>query len=504
MRKKKSNKAGLVLMSLILIGYVFVNLGQEITFGHESIQPPIAESLDDPEECTNCGDEIEEEIIPEEPEVAVAMIGEEYTVDITGEVEGWDDFWQVALTPATCDAYDPAQGLDSTLRLCNEGGEEIPLDEDSLGSALRNKIFGAQNVKIDADTEIELTQVTYPLAFFLGQFVIKNSNREASIESPNYPSNGQIIDVNYSLKTHTPRDVTHGIPFFEETVRQDYEVSATVNTPNEGGDFTKEAEEQGKYGITNVNDAECACEEPEVSNSDYNPGSPNRQGSIAGGWKKQQAPGLDNYENPELDGCLTLNKDYKMMLFGNVVACFDVAKTVSGKVSGLFSKIFDRANWENCNEKEVCTKDAQGVETCTIVQATEGCTNTLTIGVQMTPIYGDPYECEEELCANAYLTNVYKAGLAPAEADSKMIESADTEDSLMFFIGTPCRANITAGTTRNVGVTCLWDVSPYLLDYKLQATYEAPGDEEFPSSFEVYWDLVMQAMELSADYYGLE
>lgn len=57
---------------------------------------------------------------------------------------------------------------------------------------------------------------------------------------------------------------------------------------------------------------------------------------------------------------------------------------------------------------------------------------------------------------------------------------------------------------RSVRVTCLWDVSPYLLDYNLQKTFEAPNDEEFPSTFNIYWDLVMQAMELSADYYGLD
>jgi hypothetical protein len=506
MRKnKRSNKAGLVLMMLILVGYLFINLGEKVTFGNESVQAPVVENLPEPQQdSTNGSQEVEEEIIQEEPQAMIALIGEEYTVDITGEVEGWDDFWKIFLTPATCDAYDPEQGLDSTLRLCNKGGQEIPLDEDSLGSALRNKIVGAQNVRIDADTEIELTQVTYPLAFFLGQFVIKNSNREASIESPNYPSNGQIIDKNYTLKTHSPTEAEEYSEFFEETVRKDYEVTATINTPNEGGDFTTDKQEAGKYGITNVNDAKCACEEPEVSNSDYNPGSPNRQGSVAGGWARQQAPGLDNYEKPELNGCLALNKDYKMMLFGNVVACFDTAKTVAGKISGLFSEVFDRGHWENCHKQTVCTEDAQGVETCTTVEASEECTNTLTIGVQMTPIYGDPYECEEELCANAYLTNAYKAGLAPAEADSKMIETGNSEDSLMFFIGTPCKANITAGTTRNVGVTCLWDVSPYLLDYNLQKTFEAPNDEEFPSSFEVYWDLVMQAMELSADYYGLE
>ena len=516
MRKnKRSNKAGLVLISLTVLGYAFINLGEKVTFGNESIQAPVENSLNKPEECTNCGSQISQEVIQEEPEAMVVMLGEEDTVDITEQVSGLRDIWNIIINIPTCNMYDPLQGLNSTLRLCDEGSQEIPLDEDSLGvdedslgdelrNALRNKIFGAQTVKIDADTEIELTQVTYPLAFFLGQFIMKDSNREASLESPNYPSNGQIIDKNYTLKTHSPKEAEMYSELLEETVREDYEVTATVSTSNEGKDFTTEEEEEGKYGIVNIDDAKCACPEPEVSTSDYNPGSPNRQGSVAGGWMRQQAPGLDNYGDPNLNGCLSLNKDYEMMLFGNVLACTDTAKTIAGKISGVFSGIFDRGHWENCNEKTVCTTDEEGNTVCTVEEPTEECVNTLSIGIQMTAIYGEPYECEKELCANAYLTNAYKSGLAPMEADSKMIVSGDTEDSLMFFIGTPCRANITAGSTRNVGVTCLWDVSPYLLDYKLQKVNEAPNDKEFPSTFEVYWDLVMQAMELSADFYGLE
>jgi len=185
---------------------------------------------------------------------------------------------------------------------------------------------------------------------------------------------------------------------------------------------------------------------------------------------------------------------------------FNVPGTIVGNLSGLFSRVFTRGEWENCNDgKEVCVDDGQGGEVCTIQSPSENCTGSMQLGVKMTPIFGEPYKCEDELCANAYLTNSYKAGLGPGEADSKVVEGGGSDNSLMFFIGTPCTANVSTGNSmRSVGVTCLWDVSPYLLDYKLQQTYEAPNDEEFPSSFEVYWDLVMQAMELSADYYGLD
>lgn len=508
MIKKKSNKAGLVLLSLILVGYVFINFGEKVTFGNESIQAPIEESLPEPQQdSTNSPPEVEEEIIQEEPQVMIALVGEEYTVDVTGEVKDWSDVWNFIINFPTCADYQPAQGLDSVSKLCGTGGTPVNLDERSTGQTILDWLQGNSQVDASAITDIELTTVTYPLAFFLGQFVIKNSNREASLESPNYPSNGQIIDKNYTLKTHSPLDTEGNSEFLEETVREDYEVSANIDASGgDGATLTTNDTEEGKYGVMNVEDAACACEEPEVSNSDYNPGSPNRQGSFGGGWWRQQAPGGDNYEIPNLDQCLARGEDYQMMAFGNVAACFNYVGTVAGKISGLFSKIFTRGDWENCNEgTEVCEPDGNGGEVCTTVPPSENCTGSMQLGVKMTPIYGDPYSCEDELCANAYATNAYKAGLSPGEADSKVVEGGSAEDSLMFFIGTPCMANVSTGnSTRNVGVTCLWDVSPYLLDYNLQKTSEAPADDEFPSSFRVYWDLVMQAMELSADFYGLD
>lgn len=503
-KKKKNNKAALFFVLLVLVGYIFINFGQSISSRGEVKAEYEQEIISQPEEYTiRDPSGIEEKIVPEDPKVGIMMVDEKYTVDVTEEVLALDDIWNVIINFPTCNAYDPAQYLSSTLRLCSEGGSPIPMDKKSLGDSIRDIILGGNSVQVDAITDIELTQVSYPLAFFLGQYVIKDSNREASIESPNYPSNGQIIDKNYTLKTHAPAEAEEYSAYLEETVREDYEVSATVNAPKVDINVQEGEYEEGKYGVVNEDDAKCACKEEEVSNSDYNPGSPNRQGSVAGGWSRQQAPGGDEYEQPSLDQCLSLNKDYKMMLLGNVAACYDAFGTVAGKLKGLFSKTFNTGEWDNCNEKKVCTTDAEGNEVCTIEPATGSCMNTLNLGVQMTPIFGDPYECEEELCANAYLTNSYKAGLAPAEAEGKVPEAESTEDSLMFFIGTPCRANVKAGTTRNVGVTCLWDVSPYLLDYKLQKTFEAPNDEEFPKTFEIYWDLVMQAMELSADYYGL-
>jgi len=323
-RNKRSNKAGLVLVSLILVGYLFINLGEKVTFGNESVQAPVVENLPEPQQdSTNVSQEVEEEIIQEEPQAMIALIGEEYTVDVTEEVAGLDDIWNIMINFPTCNAYNPAQGLSSVNRLCGEGGTLVNMDERNVGRQFLDIFRGNTQVDVSAVTNIELTTVTYPLAFFLGQFVIENSNREASLESPNYPSNGQIIDKNYTLKTHSPTESEEYSKYLEETVREDYEVSASVDASGDDGTLTTDGTEDGKYGVVNMNDAKCECEEPEVSNSDYNPGSPNRQGSIGGGWLRQQAPDGDNYDPPSIDdACLARDENYKIMTFGNVAACF--------------------------------------------------------------------------------------------------------------------------------------------------------------------------------------
>ena len=171
-----------------------------------------------------------------------------------------------------------------------------------------------------------------------------------------------------------------------------------------------------------------------------------------------------------------------MIDFGLGIACINLYNLVAGKVASIFSI----GKWESC-------KDSQ-----------EECLNMRDIGIKMSPIYGAVDECTNELCANAYLTNSYKAGLTPDQSDGKRETSSDSEESLMFFLGTDCLANVKiGGATKQVPVTCLWDASPLLLDYKLQAMSKIPGQEDFPTTFENHWSFVQKAIEASAEFYGL-
>jgi hypothetical protein len=190
-----------------------------------------------------------------------------------------------------------------------------------------------------------------------------------------------------------------------------------------------------------------------------------------------------------------------MIESGLGIACMELLNLVKGKVAS----IFNATKWDACTaEPQVeCTINQQGQEVC-VTRPSEECLNVRNIGIRMSPIYGSVDECTDELCANAYLTNSYRAGLAPSQSKGKSEISSSSEESLMFFLGTPCTANVKiGGVEKQVPVTCLWDASPLLLDYKLQAMYRIPNDEEFPDTFEDQWALVEKAIEISADVYGL-
>jgi len=74
MKKKRNNKAGLFFVSLVLIGVIFVNLGNRASSKSEAGNNYEEEVLSQPEECTTCGNQIEQEIVYEEPEPGMYII----------------------------------------------------------------------------------------------------------------------------------------------------------------------------------------------------------------------------------------------------------------------------------------------------------------------------------------------------------------------------------------------------------------------------------------------
>jgi hypothetical protein len=498
-KKKKNNKAGLFFMLLVLGGYFFIKFGQGINSSIETRANFEEEILSQPEECTTCGSTIEEEIVPEEPEIGVLMLDEKYTVDITGEAaagmtgevlsgsSGLADFFD-------CGKYEKSGVVDSVTKLCPSGSTTLDYDKGFL-EQIWDLIFGSERVEINSEnSEIKFTMVTYPLAYFLGQYVVQDSNREANIESPNYSASGQAVDERYTLKTQSPLLVEELRELIHDPRRTDFGVKAEVGIVDYQDGTSEMRQDDGEIKVQNAeHNPACFCDDERISTSDFNPFDPNIQGFEGGGFFRQQIPGWTPEEEREV-GCLDAPEEsIKKVGIGEgaVPACIDLLEGFKGFVQSIFSRSeFDECTTETCSE-EGCVEPPP-------------CTDLKGLVVKMSPIFGDPNDCTDALCANAYLANAYKAGLNPQQSGSLVTSSSDTKKSLMLFIGTPCTANLyVKGRAFPVRLTCLWDASPLLLNYNLQSQYKSPGQEGFPPSFDYYWYLVEQAIEISADKYGL-
>ena len=110
--------------------------------------------------------------------------------------------------------------------------------------------------------------------------------------------------------------------------------------------------------------------------------------------------------------------------------------------------------------------------------------------VEMSPIFGDAYDCIDGVCANASLNYSYLTTLAPFEAMGKKEVSNNDSETMMFFVATQCSGEATFknGGKKNFNVWCLWDATPFLANHRLQAKDKAPAQPDFVHEFPVYWN----------------
>jgi len=271
-----------------------------------------------------------------------------------------------------------------------------------------------------------------------------------------------------------------------------------------GADQTLQSKD-GTYNVQNADhDPACGCP-PEVSTSDYNVGATNYISDEGGGYWRQQIPGGDNYEYDISQKCISRNDITEISGFGLWTAC--VKEGLASFFKGLFRSSYTTDKWNYCDAdgKQVCVENADGVQECTTER--ESCIDPRDITVYMTPIFGEVFKCENGICGNAFLTNSYLAGLSPAQASTKEEVSENNDDSLMFFVSTPCEGVLEfedGGREMELdNLRCLWDATPILTNYKLQAKDKIPNQENFPQTFEEYWAGVEADMPNSAIKYGL-
>lgn len=489
MRKKRKNNKALGLFILLCI---FSFFAVKITKKISNDNTPEKVQIESAEACTSCGGTTttEEKIVEEDTtNYQVAYLDKSGTVDITNQLDGSELVQGVG----SCSGVNYLPGI---VTLCSKGTGSLNFE---FGHEKSQEVYVSKNAKV------ELIYVTYPLAFWLGQYIYKDNRKEISDSSTEYRSNGEQIDESYQSKTLSPDEAVEFRGSISGTVRQKFEVEGSVSI---APITTVEETKAGSYVVSNKDEStRCACKE-DVAVSDYNVGKTNYIASDKenGGYLRQQIPGGDHYDESSRLECLEEKIDYTVEEDGLLVSC----NNILARVKGWFDKTFGFEQWNDCKGRTKCTgdeePDEEGNIKCPFVD-TEDCTNIENIGVQMTSIFGAPYKCEKELCANAFTTYAYKGTLSPEQASSKKVVSANPDESLMFYIGTPCKAKITDadGSSKNsmtVDVICLWDATQTLDAYKLQKKDQAPT-ESYPDTYQEYWQDVQVAIGASADYYGL-
>ena len=532
---RKKNKNGIsFLLFLIIFGFVAVRFGNSFSndMKVESWSEEVVELAE--QECVNCGTLIEEQVPVElgyeiiemdEGLINIANYMDEDSPEVLGLLSGVRNFLNL-FSSGDCNIEDDMT-LESAVALCeSSSGGTVQL---SGGSAVPS----GGGFLVDSKTRVVITEVNYPLAYFLGQYVHENSRREISYRSPEYSANGENIDIDYIAKTLSPQEAEEFREDVDEFILENSRQAFSIKAVLELFANVQKGVMEALIGIEET-DAEGECDE--FVRYDFNNETANYVSyhERFGGFFRQQAPGGDNYEYPDDLACYEEGTHYFMSPGGNVLSCLNFQE----RVRGIIQKWFGSDDWEECTEGreecwEITLPNGGTARHCERIRNPQKCVDTTNIGIEMAPLFGNPYHCNEpvtrevcsyeyfqggqirelvcetieetdRLCANAFLANSYKASLSPAQSASKRV-GGDPEQSLMYFIGTPCKLNLVSenGTIMPIDITCLWDASPNLLNYRLQAKDRAPGQEDFPQTFREYWNGVMNAIEVSSEKYPL-
>lgn len=470
---RKNKKALILLIVLCLFSFFVVKAIKKMERDLEPKKEITSEVL----ECSTCGESSSlEENLEEDLTENILLVDEADTIDITDMVLGTDS----GGGRISCRGLEKNPSLKSLRYVCsteNAGNVSFilpPEIRDSGGAAVLTRGW----------TEFKITKITYPLAFGLGQYRYIDSNKQIRKKSPDYRSNGQQIDTAYVSKTLAPNEVDDFEENISGTVKKAFEVEAkvdlksTANTKDESGNSRM-------YIVENIEgDPECMFKDqkcstiPEFAVSDYNIGKSNRIAYYAG-YDSGQIPGGDEILNeidmddvPVEKECLVEGEDYKAISKGKKILCNDTALSV---LWATFKESFSSSEIEACRPMGYCERAKK-------------------VAIKMTPIFGEPDECTKDLCANAFLSQTYRQTLSPAESIETSTVNPDKRKSVMFFVATDCSVLVDLKT---VDVYCLWDASPTLLNYNLQAKDKSPNQEDFPWNFNRYWASVSGAINWS-------
>ncbi len=487
-RRQVNRKPLLLLLVLTLFSFFLVKYVSKFDFKKEKILLDVKK----PAECTSCqvSEGIKENIY-DEVSMNYVVLDKSQTIELTdSEMES-----VLGIKDVGCGVIDAENFLASKRFVCSTQGA------GSMDFSKGSGKPGGKGVVVDKNTKITIKSISYPLALWLGQYTYVDSNKQIRKDSPEYPSNGQQIAPEIVARDLAPKEAIEFYDSISGTEKKPFEVQGKIKMDISNGVDLDIAD--GKYKIVNdpeepgcvVNGVPC---DPKLAVSDYNVGKSNYIASDEkyGGYLAAQAPRGDKKMIEDDSECLVEGRSFSEIKDGNVKAC----DSIVAHITGIFQKTFDLRTWERCTIGEaVETKDPVSGVTTYVRRPSGECIDPKTLSIKMPPIFGEPYVCEKELCANAFLTQSYRETLSPSESKGLQV-SGNTKTSTMFFVATPCSLEI---DNNQVDVLCLWDASPLLLNYRLQERDTAPNQEDFPKNFSSYWMSVQKSVTQSSEVYGL-
>ncbi len=475
-KKGKNKKAFLLLILLVGFSLVTVKIVNKLIVDEVEVNTKM------PQECESCNSQKNNQLVEDISEEDIMYVKQEDTVKLSNSSER-------SLVKGTstldCGAISADTLIASIRKTCSNSSGKVDFKGGTGNST-------GEGIVVTKKTKIRIESVTYPLALFLGQNTYQDSNKQIRKNSPEYRSNGQQIDVEYVTRNLSPKESEGFSESLNKTEKVPFKVEAEVKLNSEGDINSSSA---GEYAVANLpHNPSCQVKgEPckrELAISDFNVQKTNNLAADPkyGGYLAIQAPGGDNYEREEETSCLAEDENYTLWTKGLVESC---PKGPIAEIGASFKKLFSTERWKKCNLDE--GTDAK--------EEYEACIDIKNIGIKMTAIFGDPYECTDDLCANAMLTDRYRSLLSPQEAGGIQEVSTDPNKSLTKFVATDCEISIDGNY---VPVLCLWDASMFLTNYQMQASTSAPNQEDFPENFNTYWKAVKKSSDISADRYGIK
>lgn len=476
MRNSNENKKGIRLLSfltLFLFATIYI-VGKVRNYG---IGSPKISVDDNAAVCTSCN----EESSTDNSEYVIYDLNEEEAIDVKELV--------LSSTSRTsnCEKF---QNMFNVRRLCTDGAVPGQLDRGADNGATHNASKSGGDVKLSDEMTIKLVEVTFPAQLANGKKTVKDNRKDILKEDPVYFSFGDAVSVDYSNKFKTPTQVSSqgrdsGL---SSDGKEAYMVVAenTITTAVSGesliGEYTVEKAENERY--------KSLCTE-DIQPSYFNP-KPANDSSVDLD-AVLQIPGgnpVDAIDNQ----CLSQGSMTETITDTKVLGYLCRESKIATFIGNIVS-FFSNDTWSECNDTKVVELPDGSKQS-----EDDLCVSEEDIVIEMSSLFGSVDQCEGDVCSNSFLTRRFKSTLTPASVGDYKLVGSSSADSLTQTILTPCKIEVSvsgffAPKTRELNVYCMWDITPTIMNYRAHQVEKIPAQEDFPQTFEEYWDLVKQTMK---------